>query len=98
MSELEKIKSVLRKEKPFLSKRGVNTIGIFGSYVRGENNEDSDIDILIDCNEDSNITLFSLIEMEMDLSEKLDHKVDLVIKSDLKPHLGKRILSEVEYV
>jgi uncharacterized protein len=98
MSELEQIKEVLRNEKPALSKRGISSIGLFGSYVRGESTEDSDIDILIECSGDCNLTLFSLIEMEMELSEKLNHKVDLVIKSDLKPHIGKQILSEVEYV
>jgi predicted nucleotidyltransferase len=98
MLKLEEIKSILKAEKKELASLGIKDIGIFGSYIRGDAEETSDIDILVDVSPDSSLTLFSLINIEMKLSEKFNRKVDLVIKSDLKPNMGKRILREVEYV
>jgi len=98
MLKLEEIKSILKAEKKELASLGIKDIGIFGSYIRGDAEETSDIDILVDVSPDSDLTLFSLIDIEMKLSEKFNRKVDLVIKSDLKPNIGKRILREVEYV
>lgn len=98
MKEIENIKKILTDEKIILSGIGIDQIGIFGSFVRGDEKPDSDIDILVNINADSQVTLFSLIDIEMRLSEKLNRKVDLVIKSDLKPNIGKHILAEVVYV
>ena len=92
------IMNVLHSEKERLGSLGVQSIGLFGSYLRGEAGEDSDIDILIDLSDDSSMTLFSLIELEQSLSSKFDKKVDLVIRRDLKRAIGERILSEVVYV
>ncbi len=90
--------NVLHSEKERLNSLGVKSIGLFGSYLRGEADENSDIDILIDLSDDSNMTLFSLIELEQSLSLKFDKKVDLVIRRDLKRAIGEKILSEVVYV
>jgi len=98
MVTLEHIKKGLYDEKEFFSSLGIEKVGIFGSYIRGEAKPHSDIDILIDVAPDSSLTLFSLIDLEQRLSEKLKTKTDLVIRSDLKPNIGERILSEVEYV
>jgi uncharacterized protein len=98
MTTLKYIKEVLLEEKEEMSKLGINNIGVFGSYVRGEANDNSDIDILIDVSPESSLTFFSLIEIELKLSEIFNNKIDIVIKSDLKPNIGKTILSEVEYV
>ena len=92
------IMNVLHSEKERLRSLGVQSIGLFGSYLRGEADENSDIDILIDLSDDSSMTLFSLIELEQSLSLKYDKKVDLVIRRDLKRAIGERILSEVVYV
>lgn len=98
MATIEEIKKILREEKTNLSRLGIERIGIFGSIIRGEARPDSDIDILIDLAPDSELTLFSLIEIEQRLSEKLDSKIDLVLSSDLKPYIAERVLSEVVYV
>ncbi|HPJ15950.1 MAG TPA: nucleotidyltransferase domain-containing protein [Spirochaetota bacterium] len=92
------IMNVLHSEKERLNSLGVKSIGLFGSYLRGEADENSDIDILIDLSDDSNMTLFSLIELEQSLSFKFNKKVDLVIRRDLKRAIGEKILSEVVYV
>ncbi|HRX15172.1 MAG TPA: nucleotidyltransferase family protein [Spirochaetota bacterium] len=97
MHSSEYILKLLRKEKVRLRSLGVTDIGLFGSYLRGEAKKKSDIDILINISEDSPLTLFSLIELEQNLSEKLNKQVDLVIKRDLKPGIGETILNEVKY-
>ena len=71
----------------------VNYLGIFGSYVRNEQEEYSDIDILVDFFEVP--SLFQFIRLENYLSELLEIKVDLVMKEALKPNIGKQILKEV---
>ncbi|HPM34809.1 MAG TPA: nucleotidyltransferase domain-containing protein [Spirochaetota bacterium] len=98
MISSREIMNVLHSEKERLNSLGVKSIGLFGSYLRGEADENSDIDILIDLSDDSNMTLFSLIELEQSLSLKFDKKVDLVIRRDLKRAIGEKILSEVVYV
>ena len=98
MISSREIMNVLHSEKERLNSLGVKSIGLFGSYLRGEADDNSDIDILIDLSDDSNMTLFSLIELEQSLSFKFNKKVDLVIRRDLKRAIGEKILSEVVYV
>jgi|SRR6476661_6621014 len=70
----------------------VRSLEVFGSYVRGEQNAESDLDLLVTF--DKAPGLFQFIEMENRLSEVLGVKVDLVMKSALKPRLEQRILHE----
>ncbi|OQX81014.1 MAG: nucleotidyltransferase [Candidatus Omnitrophica bacterium 4484_70.1] len=74
----------------------VKQIGIFGSFVRGEEGGGSDLDILVEFYKP--IDMFRFIELERLLSEELNIKVDLVSKKALKPFIGRRILEEVVYV
>ena len=86
MKSLSEIQRILKTQKPILSQKyGVEGIGIFGSYVRGEQKGLSDIDILIELKKPIQIDLIQFIEMENYLSDLLGIKVDLVIKEDLKP-------------
>jgi predicted nucleotidyltransferase len=96
MKTIVEIKQVLQAQKPYLAEKyGVTEIGIFGSYVRGEQRPDSDLDVLIEVERPPRIGLIGLIELELYLSELLGVKVDLAIKKNLKPRIGKRILQEV---
>jgi predicted nucleotidyltransferase len=96
-NDLNDIIMLLKKQKPFLKKEyKVNQIGIFGSYVRGDQYEDSDIDILIDKAEA--IGLLKLANLQNYLSRLIGIDVDLVLKKNLKPHIGRNILNEVIYV
>jgi len=96
MYNLDKIKKVLHAHKPKLRREyGVSELGVFGSYVRGEQLDLSDIDILVEFERD--IDLFSFVHLKNDLSELLGTPVDLVMKRALKPNIGKRILNEVVY-
>ncbi|MGD6806190.1 MAG: nucleotidyltransferase family protein [Candidatus Bathyarchaeia archaeon] len=99
MKNLKEITSTIEALKPLLSERyGVETIGVFGSYTRGEQTKKSDVDILVTFKEADYPGLFKFLELEEFLSKKLGVKVDLVSKKALKPHIGKRILEEVVMV
>jgi hypothetical protein len=88
---------IIRNRKPELeSHYGVQRLGLFGSYVREKQSKRSDIDILVTFNRD--IDLFDFLDLREYLESQLSIKVDLVMESALKPAIGKRILSEVEYV
>jgi predicted nucleotidyltransferase len=94
---LDEIKDILSVHKKDLAKRfKVKTIGVFGSYVRGEQNKKSDIDVLVEFIEP--IGLFKYIDLENHLSDLLGVKVDLVMKKSLKPRIGSHILEEAVYV
>jgi hypothetical protein len=88
---------IIKSSKPEMQARfGVNKVGLFGSYVRKQQRRRSDIDILVSFSRD--IDLFDFIDLREYLEDRLQQKVDLVMESALKPAIGKRILSEVEYV
>ncbi len=72
----------------------VSYIGLFGSYVRGEDTPESDLDVLVEFSRTP--TIFRFVNLENYLSDKLGVKVDLVMRSALKPNIGKYILREVE--
>jgi len=74
----------------------VKSIGVFGSYVRGEQRKRSDIDILVEFK--GPMGLIEFMRLESYLSGLLGMKVDLLTKGALKPHIGRRILDEVVYV
>jgi uncharacterized protein len=89
--------NTIRINKPELETHyGVLRLGLFGSYVRGQERKKSDIDILVAFNRE--IDLFDFLDLREFLESRLNSKVDLVMESALKPSIGKRILSEVEYV
>jgi predicted nucleotidyltransferase len=98
MTTIQQVKKVLQNKKSQLIQNGIIEIGIFGSYIRGEERPESDVDILIDIARPAKIDLFDLIMIEDELTQELNTKVDLVIKSNLKPIIGNNILSEVEYL
>ena len=88
---------VLRRELPRLRRDyDVRSIGLFGSYVKGSQDGKSDIDILVEYE----ITpgMLKYLDLENDLSHLLGCKVDLVLKSALKPSNGAKILQEVQSV
>ena len=90
---LEKILEVLRQQIPMLTEHyNVETLEVFGSYVRSEQKKDSDLDVLVTFKEDP--SLLTYIAIENYLSDLLGIKVDLVMKDSLKPKIGQQILQE----
>jgi predicted nucleotidyltransferase len=97
MTEIERIISEIRENMPYLREQyNVKSLGVFGSYVRGEEKKRSDVDILVEFEEP--VTLLEFLALERRLNEFIGKKVDLVMKTALKPKIGERILEEVVYV
>lgn len=93
MKTLDEIIRQLRQVQPDLRRRyPIRALGVVGSYVRGEQTEGSDVDILVDL--DDGIGLMELAGLRHDLSDTLGLKVDLIMKDALKRGIGQRILSE----
>ena len=93
----QEIIKIIRNKKPEMESRyGVQRLGLFGSYVKGRQTKKGDIDILVTFSRD--IDLFEFLDLRKYLESQLQAKVDLVMETALKPAIGKRILSEVEYV
>ena len=94
MKKYSDLAELLHQRLPELQKRfGVKSMGIFGSYVRGEQRTDSDLDILVDYNKLP--SLFEFIRLEDYLSQFAGVEVDLVMEDGLKPRIGERLLQEV---
>ena len=97
MSELDKIKKILKQNKRLLQRDfKIKQLGIFGSYVRGEQKRNSDVDILVEFSETPG--LFDFMKIENNLGALLKKRVDLVMKGALKPTIGNYIMQEVVYV
>jgi uncharacterized protein len=97
MKKIDHVKKILKKHKEELKEKyKIIEIGIFGSYVRGQQKKRSDIDILVKFKEP--VSLFSLIGAEIYLSELLNTKVDLIPKADIRSELKEAILKETVYI
>ena len=96
---IDEMRGILKQHKKELKEKfGVREIGMFGSYIRGDQKEDSNIDIVVEFQPDAEMDLIKFVELEEYLSDLLGTKVDLVMKSALKPRIGKRVLKEVVYI
>ena len=91
------ILNVLDHNRSHLKALGVKRIGVFGSFVRGEQNSDSDIDLLVEF-EHRRKTFDTFMELSFFLEEVLQHRIELVTMESLSPYIGPYILREVEYV
>jgi predicted nucleotidyltransferase len=91
---LAEIRRILRTQMPELAERHkIKYLGIFGSYVRGEETDSSDVDLLVEFSETPDI--FKFMDLADHLTSLLALKVDLVTRPALKGNRGKRILREV---
>ena len=95
MKTLEEIEGIIGRYKPVLrEKYNVKEIGIFGSYVRSEQSDISDIDVLVEFYEPVGWDFLDLKEF---LESILHARVDLVTTGALKPQIKDKILDEVIY-
>ena len=84
-------------EKP-LRQRGLTSIALFGSVVRGAARPDSDIDLLVDVTPDAQFSLIDLVAVKDFLEDQLGRKVDVVTRAGLEPAIRDRVLREAEAV
>ncbi len=82
--------------KKLLIQNSVLMLGVFGSAARGEETEDSDIDLLVKFSE--NQSLLSVIKLERELEKILGRKIDLVTEQSISPYLRDIILNELKIV
>jgi uncharacterized protein len=93
MKTLEQVIETLRRMQPELQRRySILEMGIFGSFVRGQQTEESDLDILVSVGE--SIGLMSLASLQQELTDALGLRVDLIPKPSLQRRIGRRILAE----
>ncbi len=91
--EVTRLATVLRAHLPDLRARyGLESVALFGSYVRNEQRPDSDLDVLVTLSH--RLGLFELIHAEDDLKARLGVKVDLVLRANLQPRIARYILRE----
>jgi uncharacterized protein len=96
MDSLSEIKSVLRRIKPEIEGRyPIRLLAIFGSFVRGQQTPQSDIDLLAE-KVSERVSLFDVIEAESELSRALHMKVDLRLTSEIKPRILGYIQKEAQ--
>ena len=96
-SDFEQVFEVLKSSLGSLkSKYQVKSLGVFGSFVRGEGTVNSDLDLLVEFKGD--VTFDNYMDLKFLLEDLFKRKIDLVIKEDLKPQIRERILEETVYV
>jgi hypothetical protein len=93
----EEIIRAIRESQPQIRALGVKRVGLFGSFARGEQHADSDVDLLVEFEQDQR-TFDHFIQLSFLLEELLGRRVELVTPEALSPHIGPYILREVEYV
>lgn len=97
MKTFQEIKEILAKNKEKIEGQyKVRRMGIFGSYVRGEQKEDSDVDVLVEFEEP--VSLLKLVNFENFLKDITGVKVDVVPENDIRPELREIIFNEVSYI
>lgn len=77
---------------PLLKKHGIIKAGVFGSHARGDMNEESDIDLIVQF--EKGRTLFDLVELKEEIEKKIKLPVDILTYNSLHPLLKKGILAE----
>lgn len=92
MAKNKKIEKIKEKIIPLLKEYGVKKAGIFGSYARGEQKENSDIDILVEINDE--IGLLEIIRLRRMLQKSVRKKIDLVEYETIRPEIKKSILED----
>ena len=92
------LEQTISKDKlaDFCKRNHIRKLSIFGSAVRGELHPDSDIDLLVEFEQDHTPGLFSIVKMEMELAEMLGRKVDLRTPEDLSQYFRDEVVRNAE--
>ena len=89
---------LLNQREEFINKYHINKFGLFGSFARNEQTENSDIDIVYILEKDKNITYFMLFELEKQLEEHFNRKVDLINYKYINPIIKYKSEKDIIYV
>ena len=88
-----KVEEIKARAVPILKAAGANKAALFGSYARGDQTSESDIDILADL--PHSMSLFDVVGIKLDLEDVLGKKVDLVQYDAIKPRLRPYIMQDL---
>lgn len=94
----DKIIASLQQNRELLARFHVRSLSLFGSVVRGEARSGSDVDILVEFEQDAPIGLFEFIRLKQELSTLLGMEVDLGMPDALHPALKENIIKEAVHV
>ena len=97
ITDKNKILTIIKQFQESIESLGVKQLGLFGSYVRHEQNTESDIDFLVEFETDKK-TFDNFIQLSFLLERILNHHVELVTAESISPYIKPRISKEVEYV
>ena len=92
----EQIFALLRDHQPELRRFGVQRFGVFGSFIRNDATDQSDVDMLVEFVPGQK-TFDHFMQLAFFLEDLLGRKVDLITPEALSPYIGPHILREVEY-
>jgi predicted nucleotidyltransferase len=93
----EKALALIIEHQDRIKALGVKRLGLFGSFVREEHGPASDVDVLVEFEQDRK-TFDNFIQLSFLLEDLFKRRVELVTAESLSPHIGPFIMSEVEYV
>lgn len=86
--------AALKEAEAELRAQGLTRVALFGSAARNEARSDSDVDLLIDFDRDSNFSLLDLMRVKQLLEDRLGRKVDFAFESKMRPRIKSRVLGE----
>jgi len=93
----EEIFTTLAEHQEFLRALGVKRLGLFGSFVRSQQNANSDVDVLVEFVLGRK-TFDNFMQLSFLLEDLFQRKIELITLEALSPHIGPYILKKVEYV
>ncbi|MBI5326269.1 MAG: nucleotidyltransferase domain-containing protein [Ignavibacteriae bacterium] len=85
----------IEKIREYFSKHPVEKVYLFGSYARSEQDDESDIDLLLEFNKDARIGLIQFSRIKIDIEKALKHKVDLLTKESVSPYINPNIQKDI---
>ena len=97
VQDKDQVLNMLNAHRRELQNFGVKRCGLFGSFLRDQQNNQSDVDLLVEFRPEQK-SFDNFMRLAFFLEEKMGRKVELVTPESLSPDIGPRILSEVEYV
>jgi len=94
----EEINKIKEEIKPVLKKYPISYAGIFGSFARGEENEKSDVDIMIRLKPENSFSLFDLIGVEYELTKRIGRKVDLATEKSIGKYIRSSVFHDLKQI
>ena len=94
MADRQEIIDRLRQNEAALRARGVSHAALFGSYARGDNRSDSDIDIMVEIDPAAGIGVYEYVALKDYIAALFDDPVDVVSRNGLKPHVEPAVMTD----